>query len=241
MIIIGFLLGFFIFWYFSKKKPKSVLSDTHLPSANAIDQTVPDHPIGFGYKSMWYAIKTEDKHKVANLLDIKNIEPCNWQVGIQMAYGGSVFVTPAIDGWTLVCSTELPAGDSEASVNTVKKNLVKLSSAFGEAQFFCTHRVVEFHCWMKAKDGKVERVYSYLGESGQNITVEGEPTEFEKKFNLANTFSEAAKDESYFEREDLVWADESLVMQVASNWSVDPSNLEERSDLESGLGLLGAI
>lgn len=190
---------------------------------------------------MWFAIKTIDKNKVAELLNLKNIVPCNWQVGVQKAYGGSVFVTPPIDGWTLVCSTVLPAGDSVESIVEVKRSLVNLSSVFGEAQFFCTHRVVDFHCWMKAKNGTVERVYSYLGESDQNIAVEGEPSEFEKQFDLVNTFSEAAKDDSYFGREDLDRADESIVMQIAANWSIDPSHLDERTDLEPDLGLLGAI
>lgn len=239
MVIIGFIIGAFLFWYFSKKKKESVLSETKVSMVPDVDQTIPDHPLGFGYKSMWFAVKTDDKHKVAELMQLKNIEVCNWQVGIQQAYGGNVFIAPVIDAWTLACSSDLPAGDSEASVKEVKNLLETLSRTFDEAQFFCTHRVVEFHCWMKAKAGVVERVYSFLGESGRNIVIEGEATDFEKTVNLVNTFSEEAQDESYFEREDLFWPDESFVMQVAANWSVDPSNLEERTDLEPGLGLLG--
>ncbi|HEY1047002.1 MAG TPA: hypothetical protein VGF79_11225 [Bacteroidia bacterium] len=239
MVIIGFILGAFLFWYFSKKKKESVLSDAKVSTASAVEQTIPDLPLSFGYKSMWFAVKTDDKQKVAELMQLKNIEVCNWQVGIQKAYRGNVFVTPAIDGWTLVCSSELPAGDSEASVKEVKNLLETLSRTFEEAQFFCTHRVVEFHSWMKARAGVVKRIYSYLGESGQNIAIEGEVTDFEKSVNLVNTFSEEAKDENYFDREDIVWPNESFVMQVAANWSVDPSNLEVRTDLEPGLGILG--
>lgn len=190
---------------------------------------------------MWFAIKTNDTQKVADLFELKNIVPCNWRVGVQKAYGGSAFVTPPIDGWTLVCSTGFPSGSSVESIDVVKNNLVKLSSVFEEAQFFCTHRVIEHHCWMKAKAGVLERVYSFLGESGENIAIEGEATEFEKTVKLVDTFSSEAQDEAYFDREDLVWPNESFVMQIAANWSIDPSNLEERTDLEPALGLLGDI
>jgi hypothetical protein len=114
-----------------------------------------------------------------------------------------------------------------------------LSKEFGEAQFFCTHRIVEYHCWALATNGQVNRVYSYLGESGENIVIEGQPTTFEQTLNLVNTFSDEAKNENYYEQEDLVWASEELVMEVAKHWSIDPTKLGERKDIASSLGLLG--
>ncbi len=82
------------------------------------------------------------------------------------------------------------------------------------------------------------RVYAFLGESGENLAIEGEPTAFEKTLNLANTFSDESKDENYFEREDITRPYEQLVMEVAAHWSVDPSALEERKDIAPGLGLI---
>lgn len=86
---------------------------------------------------------------------------------------------------------------------------------------------------------QVERVYSYLGESGEHIAIEGQPTAFEQTLKLANTLSDEAKEEAYFEREDIVWPDEELVMQVAKHWSIDPTTFDERADMEAGLGWLG--
>jgi len=214
---------------------------TYYPSTvpSSVDKTVPDSPVGFGYKCMWFAVKTENKNKLAEILKLKNISDCNWQVGIDKAYNGSVFITPSIDGWTLACGWGLPHGDSKESISEVKNILRTLSKEFGEAQFFCTHRVTEYHCWIKSKNGQVERVYSFLGESGENIVIEGEPTEFEKTLNLANTFSNEAKEENYFEREDIVWADEELLMKVAGHWSIDPTQLDDRNDISPTLGLLG--
>ena len=82
------------------------------------------------------------------------------------------------------------------------------------------------------------RVYAYSGESGENICIEGEPSEFEKTLNLMNTFSKEAGDPKYFERTDIKWPDEEFVMKIASHWSIDPSELESRTTI-TGLGLLG--
>lgn len=56
---------------------------------------------------------------------------------------------------------------------------------------------------------------------------------------LVNTFSEEAKNKAYYENEKLIYPDEDLVMQVAEHWSINPSKLEERKDIEPSLGLLG--
>ena len=69
--------------------------------------------------------------------------------------------------------------------------------------------------------------------------IEGDPTPIESNVNLANTFSEEAKDENYFERTDITFPDEELVMKVAEAWSVNPTTLEGRKDISTGLGLVG--
>lgn len=203
------------------------------------NRSIPDKPIGFGYKCVWFAIKTNKIHRIAEVFGLKNVTECNWQVGIKKAYSGSVFITPQIDSWTLACGWGLPRGDSMEGLEVVKNILRVLSNEFGEAQFFCTHRVTEYHCWLKARNGHIERVYSFLGESGKNIAIEGLPTDIEQNWNLLNTFSEESQNEEYFERDDILWADEDTVMRVAEHWSIDPTTLDERTDIEPGLGLLG--
>jgi len=238
-IIIGVILIAFIAIKFYKKKT-SIEQAYYLTSASSTaDKNVPDTAQSFGYKCMWFAVKTDNMNRLAEILKLKNISDCNWKIGIDQAYNGSVFITPTIDGWTLACGWGLPHGDTKEGIEEVKNILRTLSKEFGNAQFFCTHRVTEYHCWIKAINGQIERVYSYLGESGENIAIEGQPTEFERTLKLANTFSNEAKDEKYFEREDLVWADEELVMQVAGHWSIDPTKLYERKDVPPSLGLLG--
>lgn len=206
---------------------------------STLDKTVPDLPVGFGYKCVWFAVKAGNKNRIAEVLKLYNVTDCNWQAGIDEAYNGSVFITPAVDGWTLACGIDLPGGDGPASLEEVKGILQTLSKEFGETQFFATHRVVEYHCWIKASHGQIQRVYGYVGERGENTAIEGEPTDFEKSLNLANTFSEEAKTADYFERKDITWADEELVMKIAGNWSVNPDELDKRKDVLPALGLLG--
>lgn len=238
-IITGLILIAIIAVIFYKKKTSS--AQTFYPSTApaTIDKMVPDSAVGFGYKCMWFAVTTDNKIRLAEVLKIENLSDCNWQVGIDKAYSGSVFITPAIDGWTLACGWGLPHSDTKEGIQEVKSILQTLSKEFGEAQFFCTHRVAEYHCWIKAVRGHIERVYSYSGELGENIAIEGQPTKFEQTLNLINTFSDEAKDKNYFEREDLVCPDEDLLMQVAGHWSIDPTQLDERKDITPGLGLLG--
>ncbi|WP_157588839.1 hypothetical protein [Psychroserpens burtonensis] len=42
--------------------------------------------------------------------------------------------------------------------------LNKLSTKFGEAQFIGTHRVVEYHNWMRSLNGTTKRIYAYIGK-----------------------------------------------------------------------------
>jgi len=196
----------------------------------------PDIPVSFGYKCLWFAVKTDNRSRLASIFKLRNIQDCNWRTGIDEAYNKAVFVTPVIDGWTLVCGWGLIDIENKGKVKDI---LQFLSKEFNEAQFFCTHRVTEYHCWMKATGGHIERVYEYSGESAENIRVEGEPSAFELTLSLLNTLSDEAKEPGYFDREDITWPDEELVMEVARHWSIDPSQLNKREDIEPGLGLLG--
>ena len=210
------------------------------------DQLVPDSPVAFGYKCLWLAVKTTDNVRLGELLGLKEIKACNWSVGINRAceYGSdnrSVYITPSIGPWTLAVGWGLPSGDSPEQIKKVKQILETLSGEFGEAQFFASQRVSEFHTWMQASDGNITRAYGAVSTEGVNTIVEGEPTEFEKSIRLADTLSDEARDEAYFRQKDMVWPDEELVMEVAQHWSVDPTALEERDDIGPGLGLLGRL
>lgn len=198
-----------------------------------------DVPIDFGYKSIWVAVKTNQKSRLAEIINLKQIRNANWESGLEMAYNEGVFITPLIGEWTLITGWGLPKGDSPENIAGLEDLLNTLSAEFGEAQFFGTHRIVEFQSWMKSINGKMVRVYTYVGESMETIKVLGIPTKVEVGLKLFNSLSEEAQNEDYFEREDLIYADEELVMKIAEHWSINPSKLSERKDIKEELGFAG--
>lgn len=201
--------------------------------------TKPDHPQSFGYKCTWLAVRGNDQASIVQGLGLGSHTQCDWKAGIERAYhGDEVFITPEIDGWTLVVGWGSNIEAKGEGLVRLKAVLSKLSTRCGEAQFFSTHRVAEYHCWMRSVNGALVRAYAFVGESGENLIVEGladvdiEPT------RLINTLSEEAKTQGYFERDDIEYPTEDLVMRVAAAWSVDPTTLTQRTDLPEGLGLL---
>jgi len=134
---------------------------------------------------------------------------------------------------------KLANDDNPEGIKELKKTLNVLSTEFGEAQSFATHRIVEYHHWLKSTNGETTRIYSYIGERGENITVFGELTEPEIGLNLFNSLSEEAESDQYWEREDLDYADEQLVMKIAEKWSVNPTKLTERTDIKNESGIVG--
>jgi hypothetical protein len=195
-----------------------------------------DEPVAFGYKNLWFAVKTNNKEQLAGLLDLDVLGNSNWQNGVEQAYDNRVFITPEVDGWTLVCGDGLLSLVEKESADIAILN--KLSAKYGEAQYFYTHRVTEYHIWAKSLNGKVIRYYSYMGERGENMRVEGEPSEAEKGLKLINTFSVEAKAENYFEREDLVIPDESMVMAIAKAWSISPVELPVYNNSKKEFGIV---
>lgn len=203
-------------------------NSTKTPSRTPVPvDATPDDPTPFGYKCVWFAIKSTNMDEVVKEIGLKLPVPCNWKSGIAAAYEGSIFVSPAVGGWTLVIGQDLPTlddgGDRKKQTDAL---LVKLSQRFGEAQHFGTHRVVEFHAWAKAVGGKIIREYAYIGERGEKLCDVGTMTDEERNAGITNS-------PDFF-------ANENHVMKVAEKWSLDPCKLTPNS-AEKGVGRLGSL
>lgn len=181
--------------------------------------TTEDEPVDFGFKQHWLAIKTTDTQKVAEALGAKQVYPCNWKKGIALAYRKAPYITPPIDGWTLVVNSDLLIDEGRDKEREIQE-LNRLSKLFGEAQFFVTHRIVEYHYWAKSINGVLTRAFGYLGETGENTLIHGNPTDIEQELSVENTFP-----------------DEEMVMKIAEAWSIDPTKISERTDIK-GIGLV---
>ncbi len=100
LIITGIIAFITISIWLAKK------SEIKPASQKTFDQQ--DNPINFGYKTVWIAVKTNDKLGISKILELKNVKPSNWKSGIENAYHKSVFITPQIGDWTLAVGMGLP-------------------------------------------------------------------------------------------------------------------------------------
>jgi hypothetical protein len=183
----------------------------------------PDKPISFGYKCAWYAMRTNDIEAAVLAMGLAGTVESSWAHGVEAAHSDKVFVTPPLGGWILALGRTLFHVDTTHAESVVPM-LTKLSSVFGEAQYFATHRVVEAHCWALARVGKLIRAYAYVGDQGEITWDEGQPTE-----------AELALGEGALE---FPGPNESQLMQIAEAWSINPSELESTFNQPS-LGRLG--
>jgi len=181
-------------------------------------EQVPTPPEPFGFKTGWIAVRSSDLKAVAAALPAVSATPVTWREGVEAAYQGrGVFVTPPVNGWIcLVGRWAMPRGDQDP-LRSLGPILIDLSARFGEAQSFATHRVIEYHHWIRAKQGKIERCFAYLGESGTVLCQSGTPTDSEKKLRFGS-----APENQWRPSED-------EVMKVAGSWSIDPSTLSAKS------------
>jgi hypothetical protein len=140
-----------------------------------------------------------------------------------------VFITPALDGWTLAMSSDfltLAEGAPPPFVDMLQRVSAELDT---EAQFFASHRVVEAHAWARASLGQLHRAYCYCGHSGETSLDVGDqtPQEVQLGHSFYDSSSPEAGTDAYWERDDLRFANEADVMLVAGLWSIDPQSLED--------------
>lgn len=197
-----------------------------------------DLPVPFGYKCRWLAIQGASPEAVMKALPLHDVHPAGWPEGIDAAYRGDCFVSPTIDGWVLVVSTDLPDSGDSRHPNLLVPYVKALSKKLGcVVQYFGTHRVVEYHAWVWADRGQVRRAYGFIGEQGLTLMNEGEPTPEERTLDLvfADDPFLNLKDE-----DDLKTPDEEDVMTIAGAWSLNPTTLGE-AGVRVGTGFLGHL
>jgi hypothetical protein len=194
----------------------------------------PERAVSFGYKSQWLAVKADDPGVVLKALGASNSREAGWPEGVA-ASEGKVFATPPLDGWVLVLGNfpQIGGGGDEELTALVSTLSSELDT---EVQYFGTHRVVDYHAWLRARNEAISRAYAYLGEQGQTLLDEGERSEAETALGLSffDDTSSEAKAEDYWERDDLTYPDEENVMEVAGRWSVNPTTLAERGAVGRG-------
>ncbi|PTT84143.1 hypothetical protein DBR42_15360 [Pelomonas sp. HMWF004] len=184
--------------------------------------------MGFGYKTAWFAARTPDSEALANALGLKQLTPSPANAAIEAAYRepGKVFVTPAIDGWTLAMSWNFLDFADETPPRFASL-LPQLSAELGaEVQFFATYRVVDAHAWGCAAEGRLIRAYCTVGDETRLDVGERTAAELQLGHCFFNHNAPEAAAEGYWARTDLSFVDEQHVTELAALWSLDPSALD---------------
>ena len=195
----------------------------------------PEPPVAFGYKIDWLAVRSDDSDGVIAALRAadpryRSVKPCSWSYGIERAYrmGRQAFVTPPIDGWTLIAGWPPP--------DDLPEVLASLGEALGtRVCFFGNHRGVSYAAFGFADDGRVVRLYSHA--DGETFHDVGEPTADERELGLR--FYAEIDDVDEDEEDALFEAmpDEETVHLLAARWSVNP-NAEDWQAREPSTGWL---
>jgi len=189
----------------------------------------PDEPLAFGYKTAWLAIRADDAEAVCGALGISDREVANWLTGMAAVHKGAAFVTPSVDGWVLVINNSLSWLANFEDADMTREHLERIGRPFQCLYYFSTDRVTECHMWARVTSGRVERVFAYLGETGEVLENIGQPTAEEWSFALP-VLSAAVGPVEADETPDghlempLV-PEETHVLELARMWTIDPLQL----------------
>lgn len=202
----------------------------------------PDLPVSFGRKTLWIAVPTEETADVVQCLGLSDAQPSNWHSGFAAASrypSDYVFVTPAVQGWVFALGTGLPDPSDPMTFSRWQSLLISLSTRFGRALFFASHRVSSYSAWAVFQGGRQLRLFAYADQIIHNA---GDPLPDEAVLmaHLPDPDSPEAATDDYWERQDLRAPDEDDVLTLAASWSVDPSKIE-LLQLPPSVGTVGQL
>lgn len=204
-------------------------------------------PRAFGMRMAWVAVRTRDTARLINVAGLEQVRAMGWSDGLGAVYadrGGlnRVYVTPPVDGWSFIVSLGLPLPMGTAYVDKAGGLIERLSGAFGPVGFFVSYPALDFYGWAWAQDGAIRRGFA-VGREGV-VWNRGAVTVDERL--IASDFfalsevrrGEAAAAAGGGGAGRLHPFSERDVLSIAKAWSVDPSQLEGRDDLDRGIGYL---
>ncbi len=210
----------------------------------------PDLPVPFGYKSVWFAVKSDDTLAVFDAFNLTSQLTANWETGVSFAYDytrqfkgkeSPVFVAPPLEGWTLVLAGLNIAADSSENIEKLRNLLNRLSEKFGEVQYFGSYRGADYVSWFKSLNGNIVRGFSYA--DGTLFANEGQTTQAELDIGY---FDMTAMDETMFwdalqedEEDGTYHFDEEDPMKIAEFWSVNPLSIDVGTGIVPATGLVG--
>ncbi|MGI5374560.1 hypothetical protein ACQEV2_10000 [Streptomyces sp. CA-251387] len=137
-----------------------------------------------------------------------------------------VYVSPEVDGWTLVIGPWCdPCGSARS--DEVLRLCGELSARYGRAQAYYYGMQGDGSAWLVTERGTVLRRYSETGEGEDALLTLGEPLPFEsarrEELGLPPTWDEAT--ESDDDQDEWKWAAFDLAPGIAAALGVSPLTL----------------
>ena len=173
-------------------------------------------PVPFQPPSRWVAIRSGNTAIVAEALVRGAVRGTPWSEALARSRERSVFISPPVDGWTLLMGGGIP--DPSQDVDRLYHFLRRLSEAAGEVYFFSADRVLSFHSWVRMDDGKATRAYVWAGETLWN---EGRPSLEELELGLKSlAYGEDPEPVRYGEAP-AEFHNMERVLLLARRWSID--------------------
>ncbi|MEU8005616.1 hypothetical protein AB0B66_31035 [Catellatospora sp. NPDC049111] len=232
------------------------LRDGHAPSSSP-PHHAGGHPLAPQARPVhlcgtWLAIRTTDQAAVLAALDLSDPEPVTMRQGEAawnrdhhsrtLASGdhrshGRVYVSPVIDGWTLVFGTSpdlahTDPDDRRAWAGRVQALCARLSARFGAAHLYGMSCGDSWTMWCLAEDGTVRRYYEvetgerlgeHPAEDGYRLPDddEGLPADAYDGIDPADLEAVMARRTELYER--LALPEVCYATEIAAQTSVDPS------------------
>ncbi|MGI5136999.1 MULTISPECIES: hypothetical protein [unclassified Streptomyces] len=149
-----------------------------------------------------------------------------------------VYVSPELDGWTLVIGPWCDPCDVERSEDVL--HLCRdLSARYGQAQAYYFGAQGDGSAWLAAQDGVVLRRYCETGEGEDGYLTLGEPLPVERahrqQLGLPAVWDEATESEE--DEDEWKWAAFDLAPEIAAALGVSPLQLTAETRVE-GTGVI---
>lgn len=201
-------------------------------------KVVPERPRAFGYRMAWVAVKTRDTAKLIHVLELANARSSGWSAGVATVYSerfglSRVFVTPPVDGWSHVVGLSLPHPMADAFEDLCAPFLIRLSREFGPVNYYASLPDLGYFAWAYLRNGEMNRGFA-CGAEGV-LWNRGAVLPDERAIGLGLFNLQLADRKTGLTKQPI---SERHVLELASRWSLDPTQLEAREQLTLGLGYL---
>lgn len=141
----------------------------------------PAQPLDTCFTS-WIAVPTDDQRGVMELLGLHEARPATFALGLSVgshdshdgAEHGRVYVTPEVDGWTLVLGPWCDPGDPERAADVLRL-VTELSRRYGRAQAYYFGDQGGGSSWLVAEKGEAVRRFRASWTADDAEYALGEP------------------------------------------------------------------